>query len=280
MAALINNKPDLAFSYLGGNLIVTDVLEEYDNINIKNYVCLEYITFEDSICNLILHESLESLEDIQTTKFTLSSDGTHAYHRFIIPRVKKYANSGVIKPYNLFYYDKNFYYSEKQVTWKNINLAEFKKVRIDDMYETLEGGLALKGDNEVMYSKYIIFSYELLKKAFVNAQNSLTKSYTIKDSASFDWTKKGREKRDLLLAVLLAIREHIRRGNYEDAHLLVTGLANANCLGLTSKPKRQCACAPQESYLQRSVTQKITIDDLTPVGNTWVFGDSFPIKLS
>jgi hypothetical protein len=54
------------------------------------------------------------------------------------------------------------------------------------MYETLEDGLALKGDNEVMYSKYIIFSYELLKKAFVNAQDSLTKSYTIKDSASFD----------------------------------------------------------------------------------------------
>ena len=290
MAALVNNKPDLTFSYLGGNLVVTDILEEYDDINVKNYICLEYLTYNDDstkLRNVTIRENLETLNDIQTSIFTLSSDGTHAYHRFMIPRVRKYANSGMIKPFNLFYYKHEFYYALEQVAWGDINLSDetkFVKVAISDIYQTLEDGLALKGENEVMYSKYIVFSYELLKKAFVQAQDYLTKTYTIKDTISFDWNKDGREERDLLLAVLHATREYVRRRNYSDAQLLVSSLMENNCLGFNSNVNNEtefkCGCSSKKSNVDIEFKQEITTDDLVFIKTNWIFGDAFPIQLS
>lgn len=57
---------------------------------------------------------------------------------------------------------------------------------MNKLYEVLSTGLDLKGDNEVVYSKYIIFSYELLKKVFVNAQDDLVKNRTLKNIYSFN----------------------------------------------------------------------------------------------
>lgn len=189
MATSINNRQALSFTFNKGLLVINDLLDEYDDIDITNYICLEYITRDGNLINAVIHENLASAEDIQTSEILLNEDGMLNYHRFVIPRLKKYAGSRIINPFNLFYYKHKFYYALKQVAWRNINLRDqelFVEVPMGDLYESLSNGLDLKGDNEVIYSKYIIFSHELLKKAFVSAQDDLVKNRTLQNIYSFN----------------------------------------------------------------------------------------------
>ena len=51
MAIVVNNKPNLEFSFLGGDLVVRDYLEEYDDLDLANYVCVDYVLYNNKIVN-------------------------------------------------------------------------------------------------------------------------------------------------------------------------------------------------------------------------------------
>lgn len=136
---------------------------------------------------------------------------------------------------------------------------------MNELYESLSNGLDLKGDNEVIYSKYIIFSYELLKKAFVSTQNDLVENRTLENVYSFNWTKPGREKRDILLNTVLAVRECLTRGDYSTPDLMLESLYNNSCLGeqnFGASNKSLCGCGSTNSSATIVYEQEITTDDL------------------
>lgn len=136
---------------------------------------------------------------------------------------------------------------------------------MNELYKVLSTGLDLRGDNEVVYSKYIIFSYELLKKAFVNAQDDLAKNRTLKNIYSFIWMASGREKRDMLLNTVLAIREYLNRGDYSTPDLIIESLYNNSCLGVqnsSSSNEPLCGCSSVNSSATIAYEQEITTDDL------------------
>lgn len=286
MATSINNRQALSFTFNKGLLVVNDLLDEYDDIDITNYICLEYITHGNNLINAVIHENLTSSEDIQISKILLQEDGMLNYHRFVIPRLRKYAGSRVINPFNLFYYKRKFYYALEQVVWKDIDFRNqklFVEVPMNELYKVLSTGLDLRGDNEVVYSKYIIFSYELLKKAFVNAQDDLAKNRTLKNIYSFIWMASGREKRDMLLNTVLAIREYLNRGDYSTPDLIIESLYNNSCLGVqnsSSSNEPLCGCSSVNSSATIAYEQEITTDDLVIINTNWTFGETFPILLS
>ena len=116
MAASINNHPDLKFDFSGGNLIVTDMLEEYDDIDISEYICLEYLVLDNKMVNITIRENIHNIKDLEYSTIILDSDGLYTYYRMLIPRIKKYINSKRFVKNDLFYYNKRFYYVLKEVT--------------------------------------------------------------------------------------------------------------------------------------------------------------------
>ena len=69
MAVIVNNKPNLEFSFLGGNLLVKDYLEEYDGLDLANYICVDYITYKGKIVNTNTNlKSKNALANFSLTK--------------------------------------------------------------------------------------------------------------------------------------------------------------------------------------------------------------------
>ena len=114
MAIVVNNKPNLEFSFLGGDLVARDYLEEYDGLNLTNYVCVDYVMYNNKIVNTNIID-ITNAHDIETVSFTLANDGIHEYYRLVVPKIDKYLNSGQIDPYNVFYYNGGFYYTLETV---------------------------------------------------------------------------------------------------------------------------------------------------------------------
>ena len=230
MAIVVNNKPNLEFSFLGGNLLVKDYLEEYDGLDLANYICVDYITYKGKIVNTNIIE-ITNIYDIEEVSFTLAHDGIHAYYRLVIPKIDKYLNSGQIDPYNVFYYNGGFYYTLETVWTDEIDTSSFKKVELSSLYKLLEKEIGIDGSNEVIYNKYFIFSYELVKKAFVQKQDGI-KTFTNLLEANISNT--DRQKRNILMMAIYAIEEYLKRGMLGDADIIVNTLTSNDCLGITS----------------------------------------------
>ena len=145
MAIVVNNKPNLEFSFLGGNLLVKDYLEEYDGLDLANYICVDYITYKDKIVNTNIIE-ITNIHDIEEVSFTLANDGIHEYYRLVVPKIDKYLNSGQIDPYNVFYYNGGFYYTLETVWTDEIDTNSFKKVELSSLYKLLEKEIGIPLD--------------------------------------------------------------------------------------------------------------------------------------
>ena len=240
MAIVVNNKPNLEFSFLGGNLLVKDYLEEYDGLDLTNYICVDYITYKGKIVNTNIIE-ITNIYDIEEISFTLAHDGIHEYYRLVIPKIDKYLNSGQIDPYNVFYYNGGFYYTLETVWTNEIDTSLFKKVELSSLYKLLEKEIGIDGSNEVIYNKYFIFSYELVKKAFVQKQDDI-KTFTSLLEANISNT--DRQKRNILMMAIYAIEEYLKRGMLGDADIIVNTLTSNDCLGITStnNDSNNCGC--------------------------------------
>lgn len=245
MAVSINNHPDLKFSFSGGNLIITDMLEEYDNINVSEYICLEYLVIEDKMVNITIREDIQNVKDLEHSIITLDKDGLYTYYRMLIPRIKKYINSERFTKNNLFYHNKRFYYVLKDFSSSTINIDDkelFKEVDIKDVFKTVSTTLDSDSDHDVLYNSYIVFSYELLKKAFIAEQNK-TSNLTILDLINSNLNNK--HKRDLYLSIILALREYIKRGDFESANVVLTTLEGSSCFSgssINNISKAPCGC--------------------------------------
>ena len=177
MAVSINNHPDLKFDFSGGNLIVIDMLEEYDDIDVSEYICLEYLVLDNKMVNITIRENIHNIKDLEYSTITLSSDGLYTYYRMLIPRIKKYINSNRFVKNNLFYYNKRFYYILNDLTSSTVDFDNpelFKEVSIKDVFKVVSETLDIDSDHDVLYNSYQIFSYELLKKFFVDEQTIIS----------------------------------------------------------------------------------------------------------
>ena len=154
MAIVVNNKPNLEFSFLGGDLVARDYLEEYDGLNLTNYVCVDYVMYNNKIVNTNIINITNS-HDIETVSFTLANDGIHEYYRLVVPKIDKYLISGQVDPYNVFYYNNDFYYTTETILFNEIDTKLFKKIELDSLYKLLEE-IGIDGSNEVIYNKYFI----------------------------------------------------------------------------------------------------------------------------
>lgn len=245
MAVSINNHPDLKFSFSGGNLIITDMLEEYDNIDVSEYICLEYLVIEDKMVNITIREDIQNVKDLEHSIITLDKDGLYTYYRMLIPKSKKYINSERFTKNNLFYHNKHFYYILKDFSSSTINIDDkelFKEVDIKDVFKTVSTTLDSDSDHDVLYNSYIVFSYELLKKAFIAEQNK-TSNLTILDLINSNLNNK--HKRDLYLSIILALREYIKRGDFESANVVLTTLESSPCFSssnINNTSKAPCGC--------------------------------------
>lgn len=270
MAANINNKPDLSFSFVGGKLVVTDIVTEYENIDLSEYVCVDYIIRNSNLCNAVIREEIKSEDQLKETDFVLAEDGIHEYYRILIPRVKKYIKSKIIKPNNIFYYKKCFYYVEKET----INPDDFIEIDLKDLYSTLESGMWEQGDNDALYVKYTLVSYELLKKLFVDSQDKYTGSKTLGRNVDISL----RYKRNVVLSSILLVREYLKRNMYTEADNVLLSIESSGCLG-NIKDNTECPCWEHKTYLTFIYKDTIEDDDLE-YNSSWVFGDSFPIYLT
>ena len=245
MAVSINNHPDLKFSFSGGNLIITDMLEEYDNIDVSEYICLEYLVIEDKMVNITIREDIQNVKDLEHSIITLDKDGLYTYYRMLIPKSKKYINSERFTKNNLFYHNKRFYYILKDFSSNTININDkelFKEVDIKDVFKTVSTTLDSDSDHDVLYNSYIVFSYEFLKKAFIAEQNK-TSNLTILDLINSNLNNKY--KRDLYLSIILALREYIKRGDFESANVVLTTLEGSSCFSgsnINNISKAPCGC--------------------------------------
>ena len=245
MAVSVNNHPDLKFSFSGGNLMITDMLEEYDDIDVSEYICLEYLVIEDKMVNITIREDIQNVKDLEHSIITLDKDGLYTYYRMLIPRIKKYINSGRFTKNNLFYHNKRFYYVLKDFSSSTINIDDkelFKEVDIKDVFKTVSTTLDSDSDHDVLYNSYIVFSYELLKKAFIAEQNK-TSNLTILDLINSNLNNK--HKRDLYLSIILALREYIKRGDFESANVVLTTLEGSSCFSdynINNISKAPCGC--------------------------------------
>lgn len=245
MAVNVNNHPDLKFSFSGGNLMITDMLEEYDNIDVSEYICLEYLVIEDKMVNITIRENIQSINDLEHSIITLDSDGLYTYYRMLIPKIKKYINSRRFIKNNLFYYNKRFYYILKDFTTDVVNLSDtdlFQEVPLKDVFKIVSETLDLDSDHDVLYNSYLIFAYELLKKAFVDEQNRIA-NHTILDLVNKN--NGNRYKRDLYMSTILALREYIKRGDFESANIVLTTLESSACFddpNINNISNTPCGC--------------------------------------
>ena len=90
-----------------------------------------------------------------------------------------------------------------------------------------------------MYNSYIVFSYEFLKKAFIAEQNK-TSNLTILDLINGNINNK--HKRNLYLSVILALREYIKRGDFESANVVLTTLETSSCFSGPNTSDTPCGC--------------------------------------
>ena len=266
MGVSINNHPDLKFDFSGGNLIVTDMLEEYDDIDISEYICLEYLVLDNKMVNVTIRENIHNVKDLEYSTITLDSDGLYTYYRMLIPRIKKYINSNRFVKNNLFYYNKRFYYILKDITSSIIDLSNselFKEVSIEDVFKLTSETLDLNSDHDVLYNSYLILAYELLKKAFVAEQSQMT-NYSILNFIN----RNDRYKRDLYMSVILALKEYIKRGDFENANLVLSVLESNVCFNNsnnTNSDETLCECVYTKNNKSNiKYLEEITTDDLIP----------------
>lgn len=238
MAIVVNNKPNLEFSFLGGNLLVKDYLEEYDGLDLTNYICVDYITYKDKIVNTNIIE-ITNIYDIEEVSFTLAHDGIHEYYRLVIPKIDKYLISGQIDPYNIFYYNGGFYYTLETVLIDEIDTNLYEKVELSSLYELLEKEIGIDGNNEVIYNKYFIFSYEFIKKAFIQQHQYIESFNSILGSniSKTDW-----QKRNVLMKTIYTIEEYLKRGMLDEANIIVNALTSNDCFGISSNIDNNCGC--------------------------------------
>ena len=266
MGVSINNHPDLKFDFSGGNLIVTDMLEEYNNIDISEYICLEYLVLDNKMVNVTIRENIHNVKDLEYSTITLDSDGLYTYYRMLIPRIKKYINSNRFVKNNLFYYNKRFYYILKDITSSIIDLSNselFKEVSIEDVFKLTSETLDSNSDHDVLYNSYLILAYELLKKAFVAEQSQMT-NYSILNFIN----RNDRYKRDLYMSVILALKEYIKRGDFENANLVLSVLESNVCFNNsnnTNSDETLCECVYTKNNKSNiKYLEEITTDDLIP----------------
>ena len=266
MGVSINNHPDLKFDFSGGNLIVTDMLEEYNDIDISEYICLEYLVLDNKMVNVTIRENIHNVKDLEYSTITLDSDGLYTYYRMLIPRIKKYINSNRFVKNNLFYYNKRFYYILKDFTTSIIDLSNselFKEVSIEDVFKLTSETLDLNSDHDVLYNSYLILAYELLKKAFV-AEQSQMHNYSILNFIN----RNDRYKRDLYVSVILALKEYIKRGDFENANLVLSVLESNVCFNNsnnTNSDETLCECVYTKNNKSNiKYLEEITTDDLIP----------------
>ena len=266
MGVSINNHPDLKFDFSGGNLIVTDMLEEYDDIDISEYICLEYLVLDNKMVNVTIRENIHNVKDLEYSTITLDSDGLYTYYRMLIPRIKKYINSNRFVKNNLFYYNKRFYYILKDITSSIIDLSNselFKEVSIEDVFKLTSETLDLNSDHDVLYNSYLILAYELLKKAFVAEQSQMT-NYSILNFIN----RNDRYKRDLYMSVILALKEYIKRGDFENANIVLSILESNVCFNNsnnTNSDETLCECIYTKNNKSNiKYLEEITTDDLIP----------------
>lgn len=266
MGVSINNHPDLKFDFSGGNLIVTDMLEEYDDIDISEYVCLEYLVLDNKMINVTIRENIHNVKDLEYSTITLSSDGLYTYYRMLIPRIKKYINSNRFVKNNLFYYNKRFYYILKDFTPSIVDLNNselFREVSIEDVFKVVSETLDSDSDHDVLYNSYLIFAYELLKKAFVAEQSQIS-NYSILNFINGN----DRYKRDLYMSVILALKEYIKRGDFENANIVLSVLESNVCFDTsnnTNLDETLCECIHTKNNISNiKYLEEITSDDLIP----------------
>ena len=269
MGVSINNHPDLKFDFSGGNLIVTDMLEEYDDIDISEYICLEYLVLDNKMVNVTIRENIHNVKDLEYSTITLDSDGLYTYYRMLIPRIKKYINSNRFVKNNLFYYNKRFYYILKDITSSIIDLSNselFKEVSIEDVFKLTSETLDSNSDHDVLYNSYLILAYELLKKAFVAEQSQMT-NYSILNFINGN----DRYKRDLYMSVILALKEYIKRGDFENANIVLSVLESNVCFNNsnnTNSDETLCECVYTKNnksnikYLEELTTDDLILDSV------------------
>lgn len=269
MGVSINNRPDLKFDFSEGNLIVTDMLEEYDDINISEYVCLEYLVLDNKMVNVTIREDIHNIKDLEYSTITLDSDGLYTYYRMLIPRIKKYINSNRFVKNNLFYYNKRFYFISKDFTANTININDpnlFQEVPIKDIFKVVSEVLDLDSDHDVLYNSYLIFSYELLKKAFIAEQN-LVSNHTILDLVHSN--KNNKYKRNFYISTILALREYIKRGDFENANIILSAVEASSCFNSSDNlSKTTCGCIISESNINTIKYLKEIITDDLGLNNT------------
>lgn len=266
MGVSINNHPDLKFDFSGGNLIVTDMLEEYDDIDISEYICLEYLVLDNKMVNITIRENIHNIKDLEYSTITLGSDGLYTYYRMLIPRIKKYINLNRFIKNNLFYYNKHFYYTLKDITPSIVDLNNselFKEVPIEDVFKVVSETLDSDSDHDVLYNSYLILAYELLKKAFIAEQSQIS-NYSILNFINGN----DRDKRDLYMSVILALREYIKRGDFENANIVLSVLESNVCFdnsNNTNLDKTLCECIHTKNNKSNiKYLEEITTDDLIP----------------
>lgn len=239
MAIVVNNKPNLEFSFLGGDLVARDYLEEYDGLNLTNYVCVDYVMYNNKIVNTNIIDITNS-HDIETVSFTLANDGIHEYYRLVVPKIDKYLISGQVDPYNVFYYNNDFYYTTETILFNGIDTKLFKKIELDSLYKLLEE-IGIDGSNEVIYNKYFIFSYELFKKSFVQMQKYIESSTSFSKNKI---SKEERQKRNILLMAIYTIEEYLTKGMLNEADDLINTINESKCFNIISNNlDDKCGCS-------------------------------------
>ena len=265
MAASINNCPNLKFDFSGGNLIVTDMLEGYDDINISEYICLEYLVLDNKMVNITIRENIHNIKDLEYSTITLDSDGLYTYYRMLIPRIKKYINSKQFVKNNLFYYNRRFYYVLKDITLNNIDLNNselFEEVSIKDVFKVVSE--TLDRNYDVLYNYYQIFAYELLKKSFVAEQNCISDQTILN---LINKSSDNKYQRDLYASTILALREYINRENFENANIVLTTLESSACFNnpnSINSTETLCECIDTKNSNKSNIKylEEITTDDL------------------
>ena len=184
----------------------------------------------------------------------------------LIPRIKKYINSNRFVKNNLFYYNKRFYYILKDITSSIIDLSNselFKEVSIEDVFKLTSETLDSNSDHDILYNSYLILAYELLKKAFVAEQSQIS-NYSILNFINGN----DRYKRDLYMSVILALKEYIKRGDFENANLVLSVLESNVCFNNsnnTNSDETLCECVYTKNNKSNiKYLEEITTDDLIP----------------
>lgn len=239
MAIVVNNKPNLEFSFLGGDLVARDYLEEYDGLNLTNYVCVDYVMYNNKIVNTNIID-ITNAHDIETVSFTLANDGIHEYYRLVVPKIDKYLIYGQVDPYNVFYYNNDFYYTTETILFNRIDTKLFKKIELDSLYKLLEE-IGIDGSNEVIYNKYFVFSYELFKKSFVQMQKYIESSTSFSKNKI---SKEERQKRNILLMAIYTIEEYLTKGMLNEADDLINTISESKCFNIISNNlDDKCGCS-------------------------------------